>query len=109
MPNANPKNTPAIEPDASGHQLLRVDDDRRERGREDQPDDDRQHRRPEQIRVRQQQRKRQDAQNGYPDHYLRPIRSPIGPPRMVPAATAARKMNNWSCARPNRQVKLLIR
>jgi hypothetical protein len=25
--------------------------------------------------------------------YLGPIRSPIGPPRMVPAATAPRKMN----------------
>ena len=44
--------------DASRHELLRVDDDRREGGREDQADHDGEHRGPEEIGVRQQQRER---------------------------------------------------
>ena len=34
------------------------------------------------------------AEDRGPDHRLRPMRSPIGPPRIVPIATAARK-TNW--------------
>ena len=30
--------------------------------------------------------------------YFRPIRSPTGPPMNVPAATAPRNTNRWTCA-----------
>ena len=70
MPNAKPKNTPGDQADPARHQLLRVDHDRRERRGQDQADDHGQHRGPEQVGVRQQQRERQDAEDRAPDHVL---------------------------------------
>src|SRR6266536_3500028 len=55
---------------ASWHQLLRKDNDRREGGRQDEPDHHREHRRPEQIRVRQEQSERKDSENRSPDVLL---------------------------------------
>ena len=68
MPKASPKNKPEIGPDAAGHQLLRVDQMAGERRRQHQADDHGERSGPEQVGVRQQQRERQDAEDGAPDH-----------------------------------------
>ena len=98
IPNAKPKNTPEIKPNASRHQLLRVDDDRGERRGQNQTN--------HHVNTGVQKRLAcgNSSVNGRTPRiepqitYLRPKRSPIGPPRMVPAATAPRNTNrsNWA-------------
>ena len=72
MPNARPKKRPGDGADVAGHELLRVDDDRREGRREDQPDDRAQHAVHGQVRVGQREGERQHAENRSPDHVLAP-------------------------------------
>jgi hypothetical protein len=62
MPNANAAHAECEaekdardQPDAAGHEVLRVNDDRGESREQNQPDDHGKHRRPEQVGVRQQQ------------------------------------------------------
>ena len=54
------------------NQFLRIDYDRRERRRENQADNHAQHACPEEVRIRQSQRKRKHAENRAPDHDLTP-------------------------------------
>ena len=57
---------PRSSPMRPGSELLRIDDDRGKRRRQDQADHHGQNRRPEQVRVRQRQRERTDAENRSP-------------------------------------------
>src|SRR5947208_10552047 len=56
--------------DVARYELLRVHQDRRKRGRQNEADDRAEHREPEQIRVGQQKREWSNAQNRDPDHQL---------------------------------------
>ena len=69
-PNAKPKNRPGDRADLARHQLLRIDDDRREGRRQCNPMKTDMHPRPEQIRIGQRQREGQSAENREPDHVL---------------------------------------
>ena len=79
--------------DAAGKQLLRVDDDGRERRGEDQADRDRQHGRPEQVHVRQNERERKHAQDRDPDHRLEAEPIADGAAAKSSGRDGARKMN----------------
>ena len=86
-------------PTRPGHELLPVDDDRRERRGQHEADDDAQRR-----SSRRGPTYGRASVNGSTPRienqmtYLRPNRSPSGPPAKVPTATAARNTKRCSCA-----------
>ena len=82
--------------DLARHQLLRIDHDGRE-GRGHTADDHHQHRRPEQVGVRQHQREWRHAGSTPRSRSCGRCGRPPDRPT-VPTATAARNRNRYSCA-----------
>ena len=90
-------------PTRPGIRLLGVDEDGREGRGEDQPDDHAQDRRPEQADIGQ---RRVNGSTPRIDHQITrrvPIRSPIGPPITVPAATATEEQEQVELRALHRQ------
>src|SRR5712671_6175680 len=85
-------------PEAMRHQFLREHDDGRRRRREDQADEHGQHGAGEQSDMGQRSVNGSAPRIENQMTYLRPKRSPSGPPKNAPAAFDARKMKRYSCA-----------
>src|SRR6185437_6800058 len=93
-----PEEQPCNEPDLSRYQFLGIDQNGGEGGGQDDADKDREDARPEQVGgVWQRQRKGATPRIENQITYLRPKRSPTGPPIIVPAATAKRKRKSINC------------
>jgi len=85
------KEQPRDHANLSGNQFLREHHNRREGGGQDEADYDAEDAGPKEINVRQYQRERHTPRIEHQMTYLRPMRSPIGPPIRVPAAVEPRK------------------
>src|ERR1700730_9759109 len=107
QPKRQPEERSRYRPHFRGHQLLRENQNRGKRRRQNQSNNHAQNSRPEQIRVRQDQRERQHAQYRIPDHHFASHAVAHRPAKKCSRRHRAKKRKQMNLRAPNRHVKLV--
>src|SRR6266404_5185230 len=107
QPKRQPKKCPRNRSHFCRHQLLRENQNRGKRRRQNQSNHHAQNPRPEQIRVRQDQRKWQHAQNRIPDHHLAPHAIAHRPAEKCSRRHRAQKRKQMNLRAANRNMKFV--
>src|SRR5258706_2683686 len=107
QPKRQPKERSRNRSHFCGHQLLRKNQNGGKRRRQNQSNHHAQNSRPKQIRVRQDQRKWQHAQNRIPDHHFASHAVANRPAKKRPRRHRAKKRKQMNLRAANRNVKFV--